>query len=118
MQNIVATGEYARQINLEGLAVARGVSLTRDDRVRRYTIERLMCEFAVSFDELKARFGFSADTLIAELRSYAASDRDELLVLTATGVVVTGRGRPFVRSVAAAFDAYLAEGKARHSIAV
>jgi oxygen-independent coproporphyrinogen-3 oxidase len=118
VQNIVATGEYVRQINLEGLAVARGVSLTRDDRVRRYTIERLMCEFAVSFDDLKARFGFSADTVIGELRSYAASDRDELLVLTATGVVVTGRGRPFVRSVAAAFDAYLAEGKARHSIAV
>jgi oxygen-independent coproporphyrinogen-3 oxidase len=118
VQNSVATGEYVRRINLEGLAVTRGVSLTRDDRVRGYTIERLMCEFAVSFDELEARFGSDADAVIGELRDYATNDSDELLVLTATGVVVTSRGRLFVRSIAAAFDAYLADGKARHSIAV
>jgi oxygen-independent coproporphyrinogen-3 oxidase len=31
---------------------------------------------------------------------------------------VTEQGRPFVRLVAAAFDAHLAQGRARHSIAV
>jgi oxygen-independent coproporphyrinogen-3 oxidase len=33
-------------------------------------------------------------------------------------ITVTHAGRPFVRLVAAAFDAYLAHGKARHSLAV
>jgi oxygen-independent coproporphyrinogen-3 oxidase len=32
--------------------------------------------------------------------------------------VVTEAGRPFVRLVASAFDAYLAHGSARHSRAV
>jgi oxygen-independent coproporphyrinogen-3 oxidase len=33
-------------------------------------------------------------------------------------VSVTERGRPFVRLVAAVFDAYLAQNRSRHSIAV
>jgi coproporphyrinogen III oxidase-like Fe-S oxidoreductase len=33
-------------------------------------------------------------------------------------IVVTEKGRPFVRLVAAAFDAYLPQGQGRHSIAV
>jgi oxygen-independent coproporphyrinogen-3 oxidase len=31
---------------------------------------------------------------------------------------MTEKGRPFVRSIAAAFDSYLSTGKARHSLAV
>ena len=39
------------------LPVARGYRLDAEDRLRRAVIERLMCDFAVSFDELRARFG-------------------------------------------------------------
>jgi len=41
-----------------------------------------------------------------------------LVAIEGTRVTLTERGRPFVRLAAAAFDAYLAQGAARHSRAV
>ena len=118
VQNVTATGDYMRHIAQDGLAIARGIGLSGDDRLRGFTIERLMCDFAVSFGALRARFGAAAETVIDELRTSALADRDELLVPSADGVVVSARGRPFVRAIAARFDAYLERGTARHSIAV
>ena len=118
VQNVTATGDYMRRIAADGLAVARGIAFSGDDRLRAFTIERLMCDFAVSFDELRARFGAMAEPVVAELRDYADNDGDELLVPTLAGVSVSVRGRPFVRAIAARFDAYLERGAARHSVAV
>jgi oxygen-independent coproporphyrinogen III oxidase len=118
VQNVTATGEYMRRIANDGLAVARGIAFSGDDQLRGFTIERLMCDFGVSFGELRARYGATAEPVIAELRDYALADPDELLVLTARGVVVTDRGRPFVRAIASRFDAYLGQDMARHSVAV
>lgn len=118
VQNVTATGEYMRRIDAGGLAVARGIAFSGEDRLRGFTIERLMCNFGVSFAALRERFGSVAETVIAELRDYALADSDELLALLPDGVMVTDRGRPFVRSIAARFDAYLEGGKARHSLAV
>jgi oxygen-independent coproporphyrinogen-3 oxidase len=118
VQNAPATGEYVRRIAQGGLAVVRGIGFSGDDRLRGFIIERLMCDFAVSFDGLRQQFGAAAEPVITELRDYALADPDELLVLIPQGVQVTARGRPFVRAVAAHFDAYLERGAARHSIAV
>lgn len=118
VQNVAATGEYVRRMAESGLAVARGVAFKGDDRLRGHAIERLMCDFELSFESLRQRFGHSSKTVIAELRDYALNDSDELLVLVPDGVRVTTRGKPFVRAVAATLDAYLDRGKARHSVAV
>jgi oxygen-independent coproporphyrinogen-3 oxidase len=45
-------------------------------------------------------------------------EQDGLVVRDGDRITVTAAGRPFVRAVAAAFDAYLARGMARHSVAV
>ena len=46
------------------------------------------------------------------------SAAEQLVIIEGQRVTVTEAGRPFVRLVAAAFDAYLAKGTARHSRAV
>jgi oxygen-independent coproporphyrinogen-3 oxidase len=43
---------------------------------------------------------------------------DGLVDLRGGRVAITDRGRPLARVVAAAFDAWLAESRARHSVAV
>lgn len=118
VQNATATGEYVRRIAETGLAIARGVAFQGDDRLRGHAIERLMCDFELSFDALRRLFGDSSEAVIAELRDYALNDPDELLVLVPDGVLVTDRGKPFVRVVAASIDKYLDRGRARHSVAV
>lgn len=118
VQNQIATGEYIRQVNEHGLATGRGVALTSEDRMRRWVIERLMCDFAVPLEELMRRFGPSAEAVAAEMLGVAIEDHDGLVDFDGECFVMTEKGRPFVRSIAAAFDTYLGVGKARHSLAV
>lgn len=118
VQNITATGEYIRAIRERGLAVAKGLRLSEEDLMRGWVIERLMCDFAVSVDELQHRFKHIAAPVVTEMAYAAQGDEDGVVSFDGHTFSVTERGRPFVRSVAATFDSYLASGVGRHSVAV
>jgi oxygen-independent coproporphyrinogen-3 oxidase len=120
VQNAVATGEYERRMRTRGLATAKGRALTADDRVRGFAIERLMCDLRFPATELDQRFGPAAAPVLAEARAIVASDSEGLVTAEddAGGFRVTEKGRIFVRSIAACFDAYLGQGQARHSAGV
>lgn len=118
VQNMVATGEYQRMTHAGGLAVVRGLAFSSEDRLRGYVIERIMCDFAFSFDDLRTRFGPQADVVIGEAKFFVGQNSDGLAEIVDGLFQLTETGRLFARSVAAQFDAYLADGKGRHSIAV
>ncbi|GIL01432.1 MAG: coproporphyrinogen-III oxidase [Alphaproteobacteria bacterium] len=117
-QNITATGNYMAAVSRDELPIARGIAFSADDRVRGHVIERLMCEFGFSGDELAARHGAAARPVIAEARARAEADRDGYFVREGDRFVITGAGRPFTRTIASWFDAYLGRGQARHSAGV
>ena len=120
-QNEPATGAYRRAIEAGRLPVARGLALTDEDRVRGEVIERLMCDFAVDFGAMARRHSNAkalVGTLLAEATHLARHEPDGLVALEGSILRVTSRGRPFVRHVASAFDAYPGAGIARHSAAV
>jgi oxygen-independent coproporphyrinogen-3 oxidase len=118
VQNIPATGMYEKAANSSALAVARGIAFSEDDRLRGYVIERLMCDYRLSIDALKARFGAAAAQIVAEAQDLVDSDRDGHVTIRDGVLVVAPEAWPFIRSVAARFDAYLGNGRGRHSIAV
>jgi oxygen-independent coproporphyrinogen-3 oxidase len=118
VQNSVAAGEYERRIGNGELATARGFAVSSDDRVRAFLIERLMCDFRVSMRALVDRFGEAARPVLARIGDVARGDADGLVTLDDDRLEVTERGRPFVRSICAEFDAYLGGSRARHSMAV
>jgi oxygen-independent coproporphyrinogen-3 oxidase len=118
VQNVTATADYEKRVLSGGLAVTRGIEFAPQDRVRGWVIERLMCDFGFSRGELVRRFGAEAGAVIEEADGFAASDPDGVFVRQDDRYLVTAAGRPFVRSVAARFDAYLKTGTARHSAAV
>jgi oxygen-independent coproporphyrinogen-3 oxidase len=119
VQNIVATGNYEQAADAGNLVTARGFELGRDDEIRAHVIERLMCDFALDYADLAARFGPSdAEPLVRAAKLIAALDGDGLVTSTDARLAVTPAGRPFVRAIAAGFDTYLGLGKARHSAAV
>ena len=117
-QNTAATADYQRMDGENGVATARGIALTDDDRMRAWVIERLMCDFAFSANEAVARFGKAALPLLDEAAAYAASDTEGLLERHGDDFVVGKDARHLVRIVAAHFDSYLPRGTARHSAAV
>ncbi|UDF29104.1 UNVERIFIED_ORG: oxygen-independent coproporphyrinogen III oxidase [Roseateles sp. XES5] len=117
-QNMPATGEYLRRTEEGGLAVVRGYALTGEDRARAFVIEKVMCDFGFSFADLSARHPAFAPLIKGEATGFAAADRDGLCRIEDGGFFLTATGRPFARTVAAVFDAHLASGRGRHSIAV
>lgn len=117
VQNITATGEYSRAVLESGVAVARGFALTPIDRMRGHAISELLCGFALDRQAL-APFGAAGAALFEEARAIARADADGLVEIVGERFVVTPRGRPFVRAVAAQFDTYFQNGTARHSLAV
>lgn len=117
-QNETVIGEYKDRVMKAGLATARGIALSEEDRVRAFTIERLMCDFEFSAVALKEKFGAAADPVVDEAEALVSTDRDGLVARTPTGFKVTELGKPFVRSICACFDAYLGLGNAKHALAV
>lgn len=116
VQNAVDMASYARAVDGGRPATVKGLRLTDDDRLRAQIIERLMCDLAVDLDAVSAQTG-SAERFEAEMEALQPLVREGVLAVEGRRLVVGARGRPFVRLVAAAFDAYLAD-RGRHSIAV
>lgn len=118
VQNTVATAQYERGIDEAGVSVARGFALGDEDRARAHVIEQLMCGLSFSYRDLEGRFGAAAVPVIHDARRIAHADWDGFVRADEEGFHVDESGRPFIRSVAAAFDAYLGQGAGRHSVAV
>ncbi len=119
-QNAVATCDYARQIERGDFATARGHRFSAEDRVRAAVIERLMCGFDFSAHAVEVAFGpLWAARMAAIAEAVVGNDADGFVRPTADGFAVTARGRPFVRSLCAQFDAYWEEGvPRRHALAI
>jgi oxygen-independent coproporphyrinogen III oxidase len=111
-------GGWRRAIEAGRLATVRGLAFTPDDVLRGEAIERLMCDFALDFGALCEAQGLAADTLDAALPRLETLAEEGLITLAGRRIMVTKRGRPFVRLAAAAFDAWLHANAARHSVAV
>jgi oxygen-independent coproporphyrinogen III oxidase len=118
VQNVTAAGAYMEAIRGGALATARGVRLTQEDRLRGHVIEQIMCQGHVDLRQAADAFGADARELLNDARALRPFAQDGLVKLDGACVDVTGRGRPFLRSVAAAFDAYWERGSERHAAAV
>ena len=114
VQNHIDTRRYLDDIWAGRLPVAKGLALSDDDRCRRSAIERLMCDLRL--DTSDARFADLVAKAAERLRTF---EQDGLVTTTGGALQVNEAGRPFVRQIAAAFDAYLeAPTAGRHSAAV
>lgn len=117
VQNITATADYSKAVSSGSGATAKGFALAPADKLRARAIASLLCYFRIDERDL-AGFGAAATALLREAAATALIDTDGLTEMRDGAFVVTDKGRPFVRAVAARFDAYFGTGTARHSAAV
>jgi oxygen-independent coproporphyrinogen III oxidase len=121
VQNAPTAAAYANKIATDQLAAVRGVALTADDRLRGDVIERVMCDLEVDLDSLAGKHGADPERLkVAASEGMPRFVEDRLANWDGRCIAVTERGRPFVRSIASLFDAYLnqAGDEPRHSLGV
>jgi oxygen-independent coproporphyrinogen III oxidase len=102
---------YYAALDAERFPIERGYILSEDDQVRRYVITQLMCNFAVSRAAVRERYGVDFDAYFASELEQIASDGgpvgDGFAAIDNAGLVVTDRGRLFVRNICMTFDRYL-----------
>lgn len=107
-QHEKARSRYYAAIEDKRLPVARGVTLTRDDRIRREAITEIMCNLRLNLDALSQKYAIDAPRYFArEWRMLPEMAADGLLTLEGNRFIVQRLGRLLIRNIAMVFDAYL-----------
>lgn len=107
-QNLKDLPAYYGALDAGKAPVMRGYLLTDDDKIRRETIMRLMCDLALNYEDMSRALGLNfAGHFARELESLADLRADGLIKQNDTGLEVTTQGRFFIRNIAMRFDAYL-----------
>ncbi|CDN09786.1 Coproporphyrinogen III oxidase, oxygen-independent [Richelia intracellularis] len=110
-QNKKRLKEYYKAIDVGILPIEKGVSLNRDDILRRAIIMELMCQFKLSISDVEDKYHIAFDT---DFEEYFASEllalqpliSDGLIRTFSNGIEVTSTGRLLVRNIASIFDFY------------
>jgi oxygen-independent coproporphyrinogen-3 oxidase len=119
VQNAPATASYSRAIMAGELATVRGIALSDEDRTRSRIISDIMCNMACDLEQFTDnRQASERPPFAPELAELMPFVTDGLVRIEGRRVTVTEPGRPYLRLIAAAFDSYLAQHRARHSLAV
>lgn len=113
-QNAKTLEDYYDHIDQGRLPIVRGLSLSRDDLVRRAVIMALMCQGRVQYESIELAY-------LIDFKRYFEAELEQLKKLVADGLVevdmygiqVTATGWYFVRAVAMVFDRYLQADKNR-----
>src|SRR5262249_41975673 len=92
------------------LPIFRGKLLTAEDLVRRFVIERLMCDFMLDKEHFLQRFGFDFDSHFCRERQKLQEFVTLRLVEESEKVLrTTAEGELFIRNIASCFDWYFAQ---------
>ena len=95
----------------------RAYFLTDEDKIRRETIMRVMCDLSLDYSAMSQKLGIDFESHFApELASLEPFRQDGLVQRMPGGLHITDSGRLFLRNIAMCFDNTLAPaGEQRHS---
>ena len=116
-QNEKELPKWQEAVDAGKVPLHRAYFLSAEDKLRRETIMRTMCDLSLDFAAMSANLGINFEQHFAgELALLAPFEADGLVCRTATGLEVTDAGRLFIRNIAMCFDNMLAPaGERRHS---
>ncbi|MGY3235036.1 MULTISPECIES: oxygen-independent coproporphyrinogen III oxidase [unclassified Bradyrhizobium] len=118
VQNVVAIRDYLAHIAEHRFATTKGYAFTEDDRFRADIIERVMCDMSVDLPKVSHRHGRDPRSAIVDRSRIDSLLADGVVTMIGDRISVSEGAEFLVRSVASAFDAYLARSQATHSRAV
>lgn len=99
-QNEKSLEDYYQRIECNELPVFRGHLLTHEDLIIRKHILNLMCSFKTQWDVTDGLFAELSQVLI----SLTEMEDDGLIEIKENSLLVTEKGKPFVRNICMAFD--------------
>jgi oxygen-independent coproporphyrinogen III oxidase len=116
-QNEKELPKYQEAVDAGRVPLHKAYFVTDEDKIRRETIMRVMCDLSLDFAAMSQKLGINFEQHFEkELAAIAPFEADGLVRRNPTGVEVTDTGRLFIRNIAMCFDNLLAPGgERRHS---
>jgi oxygen-independent coproporphyrinogen-3 oxidase len=116
-QNEKELPKYQEAVDANRVPLHKAYFVTAEDKIRRETIMRTMCDLSLNFATMSQKLGINFEQHFAsELALLAPFETDGLVKRTPAGLEVTDTGRLFIRNIAMSFDNTLAPaGERRHS---
>lgn len=116
-QNEKDLKKYYAALDAGNIPLARGYFVSEEDKVRRETIMRVMCDLSLDYAAMSQRLGLDfASHFERELETMSQLEADGLVRRSTCGLEVTDTGRLFIRNVAMCFDNTLPPaGERKHS---
>ena len=116
-QNEKELPKWQAAVEAGNVPLTRAYFLTDEDRIRRETIMRVMCDLALDYAGMSQKLGINFEQHFAvELAALVPFEADGLVKRNAAGLEVTDAGRLFIRNIAMCFDNTLAPaGERKHS---
>ncbi|MGB3290896.1 MAG: oxygen-independent coproporphyrinogen III oxidase [Burkholderiaceae bacterium] len=109
-QSVRSVNAYYQILDEGRLPIEKGYELSLDDVLRREVIMTLMCSMPVDFSLLNRAYGIDFPAYFdAELQRLQAFKDSGLLTIDDKGMVVTPKGRLFVRAMGMVFDKFLGQ---------
>ena len=99
-QNEKTIEDYYARLKKSALPVYRGHILTTEDMIIRKHILNLMCQFRTSWKNKSLQF----TELPKVLENLFELEQDGLIVQEEEAIIITEKGKPFVRNICMAFD--------------
>ncbi|MEJ0090163.1 MAG: hypothetical protein WDM80_10510 [Limisphaerales bacterium] len=116
-QNEKELPKYQTAVDAEKVPLHKAYFMTGEDKIRRETIMRAMCDLSLDFAAMSAKLDINFEEHFeTELAALAPFIADGLVKKTPAGLEITNSGRLFIRNIAMCFDNTLgAANERRHS---
>ena len=106
-QNHKELKQYYAEVEMRGIALHKGLTMTKDDCLRRDVIKALICNFKLDYVTFEQQYNIEFKRYFAEdLDLLAPLAQDGLLAITDTGLTVSPQGRLLIRNICMCFDIY------------
>lgn len=110
-QNSHDLSSWEAAIDAGQVAITKGVDLTRDDRIRRWVISQLICQFRLDRQRFSEVWNEDLNDYFAdELVRLMPMIEDELIADDGSALQVQPAGRLLIRAICQIFDLYRKEG--------
>ncbi|MEY8848850.1 oxygen-independent coproporphyrinogen III oxidase [Psychroserpens sp. XS_ASV72] len=106
-QNVKTVKAYENLVNSGEIPVLRGHILTEEDIVIRQHILNIMCHLETSWEDQNLKFS----KLNSVLSALKETEKDGLIVVDKTNLIVREEAKPFIRNICMAFDLRLHESR-------
>jgi len=107
-QNWKRLADYQGRIDAGHLPTERGIRISRDDKIRRDAITRIMCDGVLEQKNFAQHWDIDVDVFFrTAIAALGDLEQDGLVQIAPARIEVTDLGRYFLRNIAMCFDAYL-----------